>query len=152
MTEDERRREFYKRMAKGDHYGALDAIGYRVSPSVPVTTDTYNPPATPTRLDMALSQRERICGLIDRGLAHHPRRLDPGDWTQVKADLRMIPPNTSWLPAHLQHVIEMTRRVAIERGEQFEVWDRMEWGAFHTWVAEVIEALERYRQQCQPSP
>jgi hypothetical protein len=138
--------EFWTKIRRRDYDGALYERGYFVSPAPPRFTEPERdrPPSPRTK---ALMQRYHIHRLIDRGLAHFPSRLAAAEWRQVQAELQMFDPSLRGLILHINELIAATRRVALENGDSYGVWNLMEAAAFHTWANELVEALEQYRRE-----
>jgi hypothetical protein len=140
--------EFYKKIRERDYEGALYERGYARSPAPPVFAEPE--PTTPTTPhSKALLQRHRVCLLIERGLSNFPDRLHGGDWRQIQAELQTFDPTLRGLRVHINQLIATTRRVALENGGSYGVWNLMEAASFQTWANDVVEALEQYRRDCE---
>lgn len=126
----------------------LSTLGRYVSPSGFRAGGTGTP-ATMTLVESAILHRQRACRLIDRGLVHHPCRLDSYEWAREKCVLRMLEPTVKWLPLHLQSLIDTTRHVAVEQAGSYGIWGRMRAASFHAWTNDLIEALQQYRRACE---
>lgn len=140
--------EFWKKIRRRDYAGALYERGYFLSSAPPPLGEPE--PTTPrTPHAKAVLQRHRVCLLIQKGMSTYPDRVDAAYWSPVAEMLQQLDPSLRAIILHINELIDMTRRVALENGGSHGVWNLMEAASFQTWANELTEALQQYRMDCE---